>query len=218
MGDRTNTIVNKTFNYDLPDDYLHQTNTAGLVGSFTYNGPDKIWVFINNDSKKLVSALYYTEKDDGDLIPTSEGQTKVCVTAESDPVVISMIVDQGYYSGPTKKETLPDGSIYERLDSPPPDHTYELTEIEYSVEEGKWSKPFPWKNPHMTWEMLKLARNAMLRESDLIIRNNVLSPADLEALEQYRQKLRDIPSVFAGIDPWKVPFPNMPINTNGAGQ
>lgn len=217
MGDRTNTIVSKTFNYDLPDDYLHQTNTDGLIGSFTYNGPNKIWVFINNDSRKLVSALYYTEKDDGDLIPTPEGQTKVCVTAEYDPVVISMIVDQGYITGPTKEETLPDGSIYERLNSPPPDHTYELEEIEYDLEEGKWIKPFPWKKPHMTWETLKSARNSMLRESDMVIRNNVLSPADLEALEQYRQKLRDIPSVFAGVDPWKVPFPNMPLNINGVG-
>ena len=215
MGERVNTIVEKTFSYDLPDDYLHQTNTAGLTGTFTYNGPDRVWVFVDNNTRKLVSGLFYTEQDDGDLIPTDPNHTKVCVTAEHDPIIISMIVNQGYLDLPTKEELLPDGSYYRRPDPTPPDHTYELTECEYDLTNNSWIKPFPWKKPHMDWDTLKLARNMMLKESDGIIRNNILSDEELTKLEAYRQTLRDIPSVFAGIDPWKVPFPNMPINISG---
>jgi len=48
MGERNNNIISKTFNYDLPDDYLNQTNNNNLIGSFTYSGPDKLWVFVTD--------------------------------------------------------------------------------------------------------------------------------------------------------------------------
>lgn len=211
MGERINKIVSKTFNYNLPDDYLHQTNSLNLSGSYTYNGPDKVWVFVDIETGKLMGGSYYTEKDDGDLIPTPENQKKVCLTADNDPIIISMICQQGYVEGPTKTENLPDGSTYERLDPTPPDHTYELMECEYDLENDSWKTPLPWKKPHMTWEILKLARNSMLNESDTILRTKLLSEEEIEKLQEYRQKLRDIPSTFAGIDPWKVPFPAMPI-------
>ena len=210
MGERSNTIIKKIFSYELPDDYLHQSNDKKLVGNYVYEGPDKIWVFVNNETGKLASGLHYTERDDGDLVPTPEGQTKVCVTAEKDPVIITMIVNPLNLSETTKKETLPDGSIYERPDPTPPDHTYELMECIYDIKNQKWIEPFPWKKPHMDWETLKLARNNLLRDADLIIRNNMLSNEEAEAIESYKQKLRDLPDTFAGIDPWKVPFPDMP--------
>jgi hypothetical protein len=211
MGERNNTVAKIQFTYDLPDDYLHQTNTKKLVGSCTYEGPDKIWVFVSNETSKLVNAGYFTEKDDGDSIPTPAGTTKIKLTAENDPALMHMIVCAGYHTGTTKTEVLPDGSEYIRNDPTPPDHTYELMEVEYDLQKKEWKTPFPWKKPHMDWDTLKLARTAMLKESDFIIRNNILSEEDLSKLEEYRQKLRDIPTTFAGIDPWKVPFPSIPV-------
>lgn len=211
MGERNNTQITIQFNYSLPDDYLYQTDNKKLTGSCVYEGPNKIWVFVNTDSGKLVNSLYYTEKDDGDEIPTPSGTTKVCIVAETYPELIHMITSSGYFSGPTKTELLPDGSEYVRHDPTPPDHTYELMEIEYDLEKNIWKKPYPWKKPHMDWDTLKLARNAMLRESDQIIRNNILTAEQTTQIEDYRQKLRDLPTLFNGIDPWKVPFPNMPL-------
>jgi hypothetical protein len=212
MGERANNIIEKTVSYDLPDDYLSQTSENKLTGTFTYNGPDQLWVFVDNSTSKLVGGGFWTEHDDGDLIPTPEGQTKVLLSADNDGVLMSMIYPQGYVTGPTKTEVLPDGSEYVRLDPTPPDHTYELMEIEYDLQKKEWKQPYPWKKPHMDWDTLKSARTAMLRESDFIIKNNILSNEDLTKLEEYRQKLRDIPTTFAGIDPWKIPFPPMPID------
>ena len=61
----------------------------------------------------------------------------------------------------------------------------------------------------MDWETLKSVRDGMLLASDKKI---VVSTDDTEkaAWETYRQKLRDLPRIFAGIDPWKVPFPAEP--------
>jgi hypothetical protein len=121
-----------------------------------------------------------------------------------------MLVPQNYQSLPTKKEKLPDGSTYERFDPPPPDHTYEINEIAYDLVSKKWKTPFAWKKPHMTWKILKQARNFILRDSDFTFKNKILTQEQIDALEIYRQKLRDIPSVFEGVDPWKVSFPDLP--------
>ena len=45
-----NKIISQTFTYDLPDDYLLTTNNLKKTGTWTYNGPDKIWVFVNKET------------------------------------------------------------------------------------------------------------------------------------------------------------------------
>lgn len=213
---RENTIITKTFSYPIPDDYLYQTNTENKTGSYTYTGPDKLWVFVNNDTGKLYSGICYTEKDDGEDVPNGIGQTKVLVTAEADPEILSMIWlgDNDYSALPTKAEELPDGSVYSRVDPTPPDHTYELMDCVYNLESQTWIKPFPWKKPHMDWDTLKAARINLLAESDKIIATKILTEEQAASLEVYRQKLRDLPTTFDGIDPWKVPFPTLPDGVN----
>lgn len=213
---KENTIITKTFSYPLPDDYLYQTNAENKVGTYTYTGPDKLWVYVDNDTGKLHSGICYTDNDDGEGVPTPIGQTKVLVTAEDDPEILSMVWlgDNDYSSLPTVAQELPDGSVYSRPDPTPPDHTYELMDCVYDIENKQWVKPFPWKKPHMDWDTLKDARTSLLAESDKIIATKILTEDQAAALEEYRQKLRDLPTTFAGIDPWKVPFPALPDGVN----
>ena len=60
MERKTNNIISKTFSYPIPDDYLYQTSAQNKTGTFTYNGPDKVWVFVDNETGKLTSGLHYT--------------------------------------------------------------------------------------------------------------------------------------------------------------
>lgn len=215
MERKTNNIISKTFSYPVPDDYLHQTSAQNKTGTFTYNGPDKVWVFVDNETGKLKSGLHYTERDDGADLPTPVGMTKVCLTAENDPELLSIVWlgDNDYSTLPQKVENLPDGSTYSRPDPTPPDHTYELMECEYDFATQTWKKPFPWKKPHMTWEELRRARVGLLAMSDEILATKLLSDETKAEMQVFRQTLRDLPATFDGIDPWKVPFPELP---NGA--
>jgi hypothetical protein len=53
-----------------------------------------------------------------------------------------------------------------------------------------------------------------LNLSDLQYKN-AINPVKKAAWAEYRQALRDLPAVFAGVDPWKIPFPANPdIDTN----
>lgn len=203
------TRTEKTFTYDLPDAYLYLTNDLGKTGQWTYKGPDKLWIFIDNQTKKVISRFHYTEQDNGADVPTPIGQTKVLVDANVEPLLASIIHNEYDYSQlPQHTETLPDGNTYSHPDPQSPDHTYEITEIEYDIEKQEFIKPLPWKKPHVSWDDLKKWRNQQLDLSDAKIRSCRVEM--IPAWEEYRQKLRDLPSLMEGVDPWKVIFPDAP--------
>jgi len=203
------TRIEKTFTYDIADQYLYQTNTLKRTAQWTYIGPRYLWIFVDSQTKKIIGGFHYLESDNGENVPTPVGQIKVKIDADVNPDIASLVHNELNYGAlPHTVENLPDGSTYGHPDPIPPDHTYELTEITYDPVTQTFVKPYPWKKPHMTWEELKIWRNNMLKATDQ--RSRTCQPEKVPAWEEYRQKLRDIPAVFAGIDPWKVPFPKEP--------
>lgn len=213
-----NTKIDKTFTYDIPDDYLYQTNDLGLTGEWTYNGVDKLWVLVSKETNKYVG-IYYTEAEDGEHIPTPLDMYKVRIDANVDPLFCCLIgADEvrDYAELEQLVEELPDGNTYSRPAVITPDHAYELTDIEYDPVAGSFVKPYPWKKPHMTWEMMRDWRNQTLMTLDY------RAPADApEAVkaqwEAYRQALRDLPQTYGAepggtptIDPWKIVPPQEP--------
>lgn len=203
------TRITKTFEYDMPDAYLYQTSALNKKGTFTYTGPRYLWIFVNNDTGTVRGKFHYTEFDDGANVPTPEGQTKVMIDADANPLIASLVHNEVVYGDlPQTVEVLPDGSTYGHPDPQVPDHTYELEEIVYNIETGEFVKPYAWKKPHMTWDGLIAWRNSTLQSTDAKLKTCVAEK--VEAWKEYRQLLRDLPATFAGIDPWKVPFPNDP--------
>ena len=204
-----NTRIEKTFTYKVPDMYLHEEDTLGKVNTWTYTGPDKLWIFVDKETRKIISRFHYTERDNGAEVPTPEDQWKVLVDANQNPLLASMIHNEvDYGTLPHDVETLPDGSTYGCPNPLPPDHTYELTEVELDPSTMTFITPYPWKKPHMDWPTLIDVRNNLLKASDQFYR--MAAEEDKSAWEEYRQKLRDLPDTFAGVDPWKVPFPQQP--------
>lgn len=204
-----NKYIEKTFTYEIADQYLYQTKKLKKKAEWTYKGPDKLWIFIDNTTKKIVSRFHYTERDDGADVPTAENQTKVLVDANIDPDIASLIHNETDYGMlPHTTETLPNNTFYGHPDPIPPDHTYELTEITYNIEKQKFNKPYPWKKPHVVWDDILVQRNSMLAWSDFQLTNaaDEQKPKWLE----FRQLLRDLPVTFKDIDAWKVTLPNPP--------
>jgi hypothetical protein len=202
-----NTIIQQTFTYDLPDDYLAQTNADGRTATANYNGPDKIWVFIDRDTGKSdTSRLVLTEEEDGADFPIPEDQYKVEINCATDPVLCSLFdakVEWDTVVGQTNiVVNLPDGTTYERPDPTDVDHTYELDECAYNLDgtntDGKWTGgtwTMQWKQPWTSWEQLITVRNNMLAGSDSKIADDM--PAATKQLWlDYRQALRDLPATF----------------------
>lgn len=208
---KENERIEKTFVFDLPDQYLYQTNTLQKTGTWTYKGPRYLWIFADEETGKVKSTFHYTERDNGDVVPTPEGQIKIKVDANVNPEIASLCHNEWDYGVdlPQYVESLPDGSTYGHSDPQAPDHTYEITEILYDAETATFVKPYPWKKPHITWEEIMRWRDMNLNLSDLQYKN-AINPEKKAKWAEYRQILRDLPATFAGIDPWKIPFPPNP--------
>jgi hypothetical protein len=83
-------------------------------------------------------------------------------------------------------------------------------ECVYNFQTNAWQTPLPWKKPHMTWEMFRVARTGLLAASDKVLATTAMSDQLRLEYETYRQKLRDLPATYQGIDPWKIKFPIEP--------
>lgn len=204
----------KTFRYDIADDYLAQTNNLGKQASWTYKGPDKIWVFVSKETLKLASNRWLTAEEDGETYPTPLDEIKVEIDCDKDPLLAAMFhagqeeERTDYTKLPQYVEQLPCGGTYVRPLDPPPDHTYELLDLEYDLVKGEFKKPYPWKKPHVTWDDIRELRNRLLEDLDHRVYND--TPDSLKAkVEEYKQALRDWPQTYYGLDPWKVqPIPD----------
>lgn len=210
--------ITKTFTYALPDDYLYDTNALGNTGQWTYTGPDLIWVFVDKATNKFHGG-FKTEDDNAIHYPTPPDYYKVLVSAIKDPLLATLF-DAGdridYATLPQLSETLPDGNVYTRPETPAPDHTYDVSEITYDPTAGKFIKPYPWKKPHMDWTKMREWRNTALLNSDKKIHED--TPAEYaQRWEEYRQFLRELPQLHGAAhsgetpttDPWKLqPYPN----------
>jgi len=210
--------IDQTFQYDVPDDYLSQVRTLGKTGTWTYNGYDKIWVFFKKSDNKY-GGRFLTEGEDGATYPTPLDMYKIEIDCATNPLLCTLFgADEvkDYDLLDQYTETLPDGTTYTRVHTPPPDHTYELNDITYNPETGWFDEPLPWKKPHMDWEKLRNWRLSKLEESDNRVVDDM--PADIKAQwEEYRQKLRDLPQVHGAAhsgeepttEPWKIqPIPD----------
>lgn len=211
---KVNELIEKSFSYDLPDEYLFLTNTLKRRGTWTYKGPRYMWIFADETTKKIIGRFHYTESNDGEHVPTPIGQIKIMIDADVNPVMAAMIHNEHDYATlPQKVTELPCGGTYSTPDPQAPDHTYEITQIIWNTETEEFVFTYPdcWKKPHSTWDEVIGWRNSALSGSDLQYKN-ASTPEIKAAWAEYRQKLRDIPVLYAEFKthPWMISFPNDP--------
>lgn len=212
MGERTNNIITKEFTYDIPDDYLGQTNDNNNTSTWTYEGPDQLYVFAYADTNIVDLSPSYTIAEDGDEVPEPTGMYRVKVDTSIDnhmPLASIIWQDLDFDNLVFKEETMPDGSIWRCLDPLPPHEVYDDDNITYNSETNTFT--YPWMQPHVDWDEIRSARVGLLNMSDEAIKDKEeYTTEELEEIKIYRQKLRDLPELFDGYPAWKVSFPEIP--------
>jgi hypothetical protein len=215
-------MANVTFNfeYDLPDEYLHQTSELGLKGEWTYTGPDKFFVFVDNETGKLevsMSTDPYNAKDvEGSTalanLRAGLARTAVLVEAAQEPVIASFYQYYDAATLPQKEYKINKVVYYSRPNPTIPDHTYEVSDVVYDFETASFVKPFTWKKPHITAEEHDNARLRILAGAieELEDPDSEISDELRTKLVAFKEELEGIPTKFAGWSPWQIPFPNDP--------
>lgn len=206
------TEITKKFTYDLADDYLAQTNELKKTNEWLYNGPDKIWVFVENDSNNVGGFNFLTLENDGPTYPTPLDHIKVEVNCEENPLLCTLLRANKYRPDlndfPQVEISLPNGEVYKRPKNPDPEHTFEVSEIQYK--DGKWS--YSWKKPWVTWEDIYKSRDHLVKEAEKDLRLLTSLPESLkEKLQNYIDSLKNIETEWAGYEPYMYVFPKYPL-------
>jgi len=232
------THITHEFEYDLPDKYLYQTNELGLTATWTYQGPARLWVQVNKETGYLIAANDCIP-DDG--TPETAEQAKyqagrdhiaVLVNAKEHPIIASIMwmeIDQADFPQVefTREDVDPSDTTvyYSRAATPTLDHTYEIGEVRYDTTNNEWIYPLPWKQPHMTWDMLEDGRTNLIADAKQVKQNLENDPDATEGqwdelisgLTDFIAELEAIPTKFPRDtwDPWMVPFPEDPRTDAG---
>lgn len=217
--------ITKTFSYDIPDEYLAQTAKLKKKATATYNGPDKMFVFVSKEDGLLHTSQSFvptsgkpSEKESVDIRAGIDQVAVLLNPAENelDALIASFYIgidttpESGY---PQKEYALEDGVVYyTRPDPTSPDHTYEVSQIKYDLENENWITPFPWKLPHINMEQHMSARDGILSatEFDLAENGNLYTEKMKDVLLQYIDELKNCYEKFKDIPAHMIPFPTDP--------
>lgn len=210
--------ITKQFSYDMPDAYLYQTANEGNVGTWTYEGPKELWVFLRKRDNKRTGQTRFAYEVEDNYMPNA-GDYMVKINCEEDPLLCELMeTDQDtlFLEGREMvSETLPvndwEGNPFVHIEPkvPTPDHTYDRDQIEYNPVSQEWVRPFPFVKPHTNWEEIKKVRWSKLNAADGHVSEDMPSSL-LTAWTDYRTALREIPATYGAA--WTVA-----IATAGSG-
>lgn len=217
--------ITRQFQYDLPDDYLSYETTLGLKADWTYTGPDKVWVFVDKKTNKLIrneGAHPYSDevKYEKQLFAMERcggvNSYPVLVEFENDPLLIAAIAVpppemkdmevKNYYHHETGEW------IYARPNPTTPCHTIEIGDCEYDLDKKEWKKPYPWKVPHLNREDYINGYNARV-EFEKKINTSDFTEGQRKAWEEYLCEYESLLVKFEKYldTPWMIKEPENPM-------
>jgi len=218
--------IRKAFRYDLPDEYLSQERKLGLQAEWTYEGPDKIWVFVDYKTNKLLARESYREydyenpeKQYNDLeVYTGFNSYPALITFEDDPLLLSAVAQLTPLASdlPQKEYRLPgsDEVFYSRPNPTTPDHTIEVADCEYDPDKKEWIKPYPWKIPHILKDEFLFGHSSVVADAETVkadAKKGVYEwdEEKFSKWDAYIKELKDAPVKYADYldTPWMIPFP-----------
>ena len=212
-------MVSVEYEYNLPNSFMEDhTFTEGKTRTTTYDGPDKIFLIVDSATGKEYSGpITEEEKADGRPLPLGCEYFEVdCIEnplfcqlrgpvideAEEDhsETVIHPLCNpvEGYPNFTYQTPLLP-RNIYDKFNTSVNLETRELNMPVYDIHHSVFGRDGDLPD----WDYVRRKRNKLLEAADMKLAPDMPESMKAEWLE-YRQKLRDFPSVMqeAGNLPW----------------
>lgn len=226
--------ISVEFDLPLPNEFLvDHSLSEGKTRKYTYHGPDKIYLQIGEDGTEKYGPLTAEDIADGRPMPIDvvewyevDCTTNPLVCQLRGPIVNDLQEDyservfhpnspevEGYgrytYDIPLKPEDVFDKLSLKIEDGEPKMRVFTVAEKLHGREQD------------LTWDDIRKHRDMNLRLSDGQFAEDMPEDIKQEWID-YRQKLRDLPSVMeaAGIEPniAYYMFPEQPKTANVAGR
>ena len=204
--------ITVNFTYKVPNGKNNPNVEDFTIETWTYTGPEKLWVFVDKETLKLEPMGYLTEETDGKTYNPLPTHLKVEVNAGKNPLVATIVAQPLNYellaTVRTASVVLPDGNTVLEDVNPPPQDVYKYDGITYAPGADSWS--YKWVDEEVTWDDIKLLRDTLLTASDNRVKFDIPDSIKQPWID-YRQALRDMPTVWADYEAWQVRVPTPPI-------
>ena len=217
--------------YDLalPNEFLvdHDID-AGKTRKAVYDGPDKIYLQVDDNGNEIAGPLTEDDILDGRSMPADcsdwfeiDCATNPLICQLRGPVVNEL---EEEYTGETVHPQSPviDGYPQFSYGTPiMPDDVYDPLSVkvvggEATVSRWSVSKKLVDRDSDLTWDQLRAKRNMMLESCDARTSTD-MPTAMLDEWKAYRQKLRDFPAVMeANSVPANIAYYMFPAEPAGA--
>lgn len=199
------------FTYNVPNELgVDHTFTDGNTRTTTYDGPDKLWFIVENDTgREHIGPITTVEKNDGRPVP--EGCRYVEIDAIDHPLLCQLrgpIVDEEEedHTGAARPSTVTKVAGYQDFTLQTPVLPYQVYNPLNVTFNSDGTYTLPVRTPEelvtgidghegLTYADLRLKRDALLKNSDSEITDDM--PAALKTeWQNYRTRLRDWPSAM----------------------
>lgn len=205
--------IKKTFNIEIPEDFLHENILTPRSQDWEYIGDEFIYVYVDKITNiASLGTLSEEMYNDGRPIPLDKYVVKV--DAKKEPLIASLLC--GPYKTDNKFEiNRPNPDIL--IDSHPDYGEYKISSkfhvselfsniIKYDPINQKWILTTLHYTDilnvkELTWDMLRTKRDSSLKSTDGM-ESGDMPETMITELREYRRKLREWPNVMADKDPW----------------
>ena len=125
--------ITKNFTYDIPNEYLSQSNSDGDTATASYTGPDRLYVYVDADTGRNTLSQSPPDEDfiyNPTTDTTPDGERLVTLDCNGpDTLMCAIFLPHTVTLTQTEAVTaLPEGyGNYSTQWPPMPDHAYEKT-------------------------------------------------------------------------------------------
>jgi hypothetical protein len=201
--------ITKMLTYNIPDELYSTANTLGKTSTQLYDGPEEIVLWVDTETGYVMETYHPDEEPDR---PLPLNLRREILTADTDENCIKIGLLWGGLEKPKIYEVqvgpadqpnavITDPSdvrmVFNQVDLPA-NYTAPLEFMEYKRDRS--------------WDFFKTVRNSLLAQSDGKIASDMPEAMKQEWID-YRQKLRDMPTDWAGVPEYLVRFPLSPDQT-----
>jgi hypothetical protein len=201
--------ITKQFTYKIPDDYLSDKFTKGLTGTWTYKGPDVVYMQMDKETGKENGWCLWEPRDLERPCPLNCERIKVdCAT---DTLLAFICNDNGseedatfkgnrgwvtQFEAPAGYTTIQKPAAFEPRDIYDEHNiTYNFDTKTFNIPVKTYESVFPGCNL-TTWDKIRSMRNKLLEDTDGKISSDM--PKQLqEKWLNYRELLRTLPDKLA---------------------
>lgn len=218
--------ITKQFTYNIPDEYLSDKFTKGLTGSWSYKGPEVVYLQIDKETGKEVGWCLWEPRDLERPCPLNCERIKLECT--KDPLLAHICNDLNhpeeeafrrnkkwvvFYQAPAGYESIL------KPDSLEPRDIYDAYNIKYNFNTKEFILPvrtfellYPGSSGY-TWDTVRAARNKALEDTDGKVSPDMPKSIQ-EKWQTYRNLLRDLPDALAEFPPHLAihMFPKAPVS------